>query len=323
MRQSAPYGCSWRARVRRGDRPARCWSAGPADGAAPAVRTPARHDVPRVPRGQLLERRHLQAARRLALRRLARRTCTRRAACTPTSGRRYGDLPVPYGIPITIVSGTHAKFSVSFTYASESDKVKYPLGSDTKIEGGSRASGDRHAIVVDKTTCRVYETWLTTKPSTGGWKAGSGATWSLTSNALRPAGWTSADAAGLPILPGLLRLDEVKAGLRRPRDPLHHRRHRRLIRLAGAARRRGPCRQRRTRRWAPGSGSRRRTRPPGSPRGHQGRHQGDEAVRPGARGQRLVLVLPGDLGARAGRRRCSTSSSRSRRRRSRRSTRRR
>ncbi len=83
--------------------------------------------------------------------------------------------------------------------------------SDTKIEGGPGASGDRHAIVVDKSTCRVYETFAT-RSSAGKWKAGSGATWSLRSNALRPAGWTSADAAGLPILPGLLRLDEVKAG---------------------------------------------------------------------------------------------------------------
>ncbi len=129
----------------------------------------------------------------------------------PDFGPSYGDLPVPYGIPITIVSGTHAKYPVSFTYASESDKVSYPLGSDTKIEGGAGATGDRHAILVDKSTCRLYETYATRSTSSG-WKAGSGATWSLKSNALRPAGWTSADAAGLPILPGLLRLDEVKAG---------------------------------------------------------------------------------------------------------------
>ena len=130
----------------------------------------------------------------------------------PDFGPSYGDLPVPYGIPITVVAGTHTKRKVSFTYASESDRVKYPLGSDTKIEGGPGAGGDRHAIVVDKSTCRVYETFAT-RSTASGWKAGSGATWSLTSNALRPAGWTSADAAGLPILPGLLRLDEVKAGL--------------------------------------------------------------------------------------------------------------
>ncbi len=129
----------------------------------------------------------------------------------PDFGPSYGDLPVPYGIPITIVTGAHKKHRVAFSYASESDRVKYPLGSDTKIEGGPGASGDRHAIVVNKTSCRVFETFATRKTS-GKWKAGSGATWSLKRNDLRPKGWTSADAAGLPILPGLLRLDEVTAG---------------------------------------------------------------------------------------------------------------
>jgi hypothetical protein len=118
---------------------------------------------------------------------------------------------VPYGIPITYVSGSHPKVQVKFTYSSESDHVGYPLGSDTKIEGGSNAPGDRHAIVVDRATCRLYETW-DTRHTAHGWTAGSGATWSLKGNKLRPAGWTSADAAGLPILPGLLRVDEVKAG---------------------------------------------------------------------------------------------------------------
>src|SRR3954467_3692684 len=84
----------------------------------------------------------------------------------PDFGPSYGAQPVPYGIPITYVSGSHAKVSVSFQYSAESDHVGYPLGSDTKIEGGSHASGDRHAIIVDKTTCHVYETWLTKKAST-------------------------------------------------------------------------------------------------------------------------------------------------------------
>jgi hypothetical protein len=131
----------------------------------------------------------------------------------PDFGPSYGEQPVPYGIPITYVGGSHAKVRLHFQYSSESDHVGYPLGSDTKIEGGSQASndGDRHAIVVDRSTCKVYETWHTRKKS-GGWSAGSGATWSLKGNKLRPAGWTSADAAGLPILPGLLRVGEVKAG---------------------------------------------------------------------------------------------------------------
>jgi hypothetical protein len=100
---------------------------------------------------------------------------------------------------------------VRFRSAEERDRVRYPLGSDTRIEGGRRSDGDRHAIVVDRDRCRVYETWAT-RLVDGRWRAGSGATWSLSSNALRPEGWTSADAAGLPILPGLLRWPEVRDG---------------------------------------------------------------------------------------------------------------
>jgi hypothetical protein len=129
----------------------------------------------------------------------------------PDFGPSYGAQPVPYGIPVTVVAGTHAKVGVHFDYASESDRGPYPLGSDTKIEGGSSASGDRHAVIVDKATCRLYETFATRKSGTA-WYAGSGAIWNLKSNALRPRTWTSADAAGLPILPGLLRYDEVAAG---------------------------------------------------------------------------------------------------------------
>ncbi len=129
----------------------------------------------------------------------------------PDFGPSYGAQPVPYGIPITRVAGTHAKVAVRFTYASESDQVLYPLGADTLIEGGPNATGDRHALIVDTTTCKLYETFDTRLTPTG-WTAGSGAVYDLRSNALRPAGWTSADAAGLPILPGLLRYAEVKAG---------------------------------------------------------------------------------------------------------------
>jgi hypothetical protein len=130
----------------------------------------------------------------------------------PDFGPSFGAAPVDYGIPITVVSGTHAKVRVHFSYASESDKLLYPLGADTKIEGGRSSDGDRHAIVVDKKTCRLYETFATRQTSSGKWHAGSGATWLLRSNALRPQTWTSADAAGLPILPGLLRFDEVRSG---------------------------------------------------------------------------------------------------------------
>jgi len=128
----------------------------------------------------------------------------------PDFGPSYGDGP-DYGMPVTVVAGTHPRVHVSFDYADESDHVGYPFGADTRIEGGRGSSGDRHAIVVDKSTCRLFETWATHEAS-GRWRAGSGATWSLRSNKLRPDGWTSADAAGLPILPGLLRWNEVEAG---------------------------------------------------------------------------------------------------------------
>ena len=130
----------------------------------------------------------------------------------PDFGPSYGEQPVPYGIPITVVKAGHAKVKVGFDYAAESDKGPYPLGADTKIEGGTDSGGDMHAIVVDASTCTLYETWDTTKTGST-WHAGSGAIWSLTSDKLRPAGWTSADAAGLPIMPGLLSYDEVKAGV--------------------------------------------------------------------------------------------------------------
>jgi len=127
----------------------------------------------------------------------------------PDFGPSYGDGP-NYGIPITVVGSKHRKVRVRFGYASESDKVRYPLGNDTRIEGGRRSDGDRHAIIVDRSTCRLYETYAT-RTVRGRWQAGSGAVWNLRNNRLRPDTWTSADAAGLPILPGLLRWNEVRA----------------------------------------------------------------------------------------------------------------
>jgi hypothetical protein len=130
----------------------------------------------------------------------------------PDFGPSYGAEPVDYGIPITVVGGGHANVPVTFGYASESDNRLYPLGSDTRIEGGRSSDGDRHAIIVNKETCRLYETFATRQASSGRWHAGSGASWKLTNNKLRTQGWTSADAGGLPILPGLLRISEVKHG---------------------------------------------------------------------------------------------------------------
>ena len=118
----------------------------------------------------------------------------------------------PIGIPYDVVSHTTPRSKVHFDYADESDKGPYPIPKTVHIEGGRASTGDRHAILVDKDACRLYELYAL-HPAAGGWKAGSGAIWSLTSNKLRPAGWTSADAAGLPIFPGLARYDEVARGV--------------------------------------------------------------------------------------------------------------
>jgi len=119
---------------------------------------------------------------------------------------------VPYGIPFNVVDSSHPKIKLAFDYSDESDHVPYPFGADTSIEGGSGAGGDRHAIMVDQSTCTLYELYNAHYNGANGSTAGSGATWNLGANGLRPATWTSADAAGLPIFPGLLRLEEVQEG---------------------------------------------------------------------------------------------------------------
>jgi hypothetical protein len=119
----------------------------------------------------------------------------------------------PIGIPFDVVSKSTPRSHVSFDYSDESDHVAYPIPKTVHIEGGRASTGDRHAILVDKSACRLYELFALYPTSSGGWKAGSGATWNLRSNHLRPAGWTSADAAGLPIFPGLARYDEVARGV--------------------------------------------------------------------------------------------------------------
>ena len=112
-----------------------------------------------------------------------------------------------YGIPINVVTDATPRSTVSFDYDDESDHVPYPVPPSPRIEGG----GDRHILMWDVEACRLYELFAAHR-SGGRWHAGSGATWDLRSNALRPNGWTSADAAGLPILPGLVRYEEVAAG---------------------------------------------------------------------------------------------------------------
>jgi hypothetical protein len=111
------------------------------------------------------------------------------------------------GIPVTPVGPSTPTSTVSFEYAGESDPGPYPIPADVEIEAGS----DRHAILLDATACKLYELFALERAGNG-WRAGSGAIWNLRSNALRPLGWTSADAAGLPILPGLARYDEVASG---------------------------------------------------------------------------------------------------------------
>lgn len=114
----------------------------------------------------------------------------------------------PFGIPYVVVSGTQAKVPVTFDYADESDPGPYPIPPNAPIEGGAGSTGDRHVIVIDRDNWKLYELYAA-YPGSPGWTAGSGAIFDLNSNALRPAGWTSADAAGLPIFPGLVRYDEV------------------------------------------------------------------------------------------------------------------
>jgi hypothetical protein len=118
----------------------------------------------------------------------------------------------PIGIPYVVVPATQPKVRVTFDYDDESDAGPYPVPANPPIEGGSQGDGDRHVLIVDKGACRLYELYDAHPTSTSAWTAGSGAVWDLRSNTLRPAGWTSADAAGLPVLPGLVRYDEVAAG---------------------------------------------------------------------------------------------------------------
>lgn len=128
------------------------------------------------------------------------------------SGEWPLDSGAPIGIPYVDVPETQSGVTVTFDYDDESDHALYPIPPDTPVEGGSISDGDRHVLVLERDNCTLYELFDAHLQPDGSWHAGSGAIFDLYSNALRPASWTSADAAGLPILPGLVRYDEVSAG---------------------------------------------------------------------------------------------------------------
>jgi hypothetical protein len=123
--------------------------------------------------------------------------------------------PRPYGFPFSVVGPGQSKLPIHYTaYGEESDPGPFPVPAGAAVEGGNRSDGDRHVLVVDKSDCKLYELYrafFVAKPKPQ-WNADSGSAWDLSSAALRPDGWTSADAAGLPIFPGLVRYDEVAAG---------------------------------------------------------------------------------------------------------------
>jgi hypothetical protein len=124
----------------------------------------------------------------------------------------------PIGIPYVSVPASQPAVAVRFGYAGESDPGPYPIPPSAPIEGGPGAEGDRHVLVLERDTCTLYELFDAWPQADGSWYAGSGAVYRLDSYALRPKGWTSADAAGLPILPGLVRYDEVAPAAS---DPAH------------------------------------------------------------------------------------------------------
>jgi hypothetical protein len=129
-----------------------------------------------------------------------------RARLHPDFGRR-----AVYGIPWIAVAGTQPRLPITFRWHNESDPGPYPFPPDAPIEGGRWSRGDRHVIAIDRERCRLYEAF-NCHFRQGAWSCDSGAVFDLRSNKRRPHGWTSADAAGLPIFPGLVRYDEVRSG---------------------------------------------------------------------------------------------------------------
>jgi hypothetical protein len=122
----------------------------------------------------------------------------------------YGGGPI--GIPFVTVPGNQEHVRIVFDYRNESDERNYPIPPDAPIEGGPNSKGDRHILIVDRDNCILWEIFQAHPQPDGSWKASSGAIFDLARNCLRPDGWTSADAAGLPVLPGLVRYEEVASG---------------------------------------------------------------------------------------------------------------
>jgi hypothetical protein len=123
--------------------------------------------------------------------------------------------PRSYGFPYSVVGAHQRELPIHYTaYGDESDPGPFPIPASAPVEGGSGSDGDRHVLVVDRDSCMLYELYRAFPERGGGahWNADSGASWDLRSTALRPDSWTSADAAGLPIFPGLVRFDEAAAG---------------------------------------------------------------------------------------------------------------
>ena len=118
-----------------------------------------------------------------------------------------------YGIPYAVVPANQPKVAIHFTaYGDQSNPGPYPIPANAPVEGGQSASGDRHVLVLQAGTCKLFELYNAYPNTDGSWNAGSGAVFNLRSNKLRPNGWTSADAAGLSIFAGLIRYDEIKRG---------------------------------------------------------------------------------------------------------------
>src|SRR4051794_4246082 len=176
---------------------------------APAHRLHGAERCPIFPRSNAWNQRvdHLPVARNSA--RLVRSIGLGDPVHADFGSGRYAGGPI--GIPYDVVGRGTKRSRVGFDYSGDSDHVRYPIPPGVHIEGGPQAGGDRHALLVDRSRCRLYELF-DLHHRRGRWHAGSGATWSLRSNHLRRRGLTSADAAGLPILPGLARWDDVERG---------------------------------------------------------------------------------------------------------------